>query len=402
MHVLREALARDAIAHGGDARAARQRMEGVIQALPRFRDHHVATAEIPAERVVVIDEAQRSWSREHAIRKTLDRPVRLADSEPGHLLDIMARHARPAGGQDAAPGAVSGGGWAAIVCLVGGGQEIHDGEGGLAEWGAALALRPEWDVAAAPDTLDAADPRQRLPRLAALRTDPALHLDVPVRQIRGTLAAHWVDAVLRGDAAAALRLAADAPLLTRDLGAMRAHLRAASRGTRRCGLLASSGARRLRAEGLGVELAHMDAGAVARWFLDRWPDVRASDALEVVATEFSVQGLELDHAGLCWDADLVRVAGEVAWRVRSFRGTAWQVPRGAEAIANRVNTYRVLLTRARYDTVIWVPRGDDRDATRAPAVLDDVAAFLRACGARALPEPAALAPAEREALLPWA
>lgn len=388
VHVLREALARDAIAHGNDARAARQRMEGVIQALPRFRDHHVATGEIPAERVVVIDEAQRSWSREHAIRKTLDRPVRLSDSEPGHLLDIMARHAVP------------GGGWAAIVCLVGGGQEIHDGEGGLAEWGAALALRPEWDVVAAPDTLDAADPRQRLPRLAGLRTDPALHLDVPVRQIRGTLAAHWVDAVLRGDADAALRLAADVPfLLTRDLAAMRAHLRAACRGTRRCGLLASSGARRLRASGLGVELAHMDAGAVARWFLDRWPDVRASDALEVVATEFSAQGLELDHAGLCWDADLVRVAGEAAWRVRSFRGTAWQVPRGAEAIANRVNTYRVLLTRARYDTVIWVPRGNPLDATRDPTLLDEVAAFLERCGARPLPAPAAVVAAEREALL---
>ena len=402
VHVLREALARDAIAHGSDARAARQRMEGVIQALPRFRDHHVATGEIPAERVVVIDEAQRSWSREHAIRKTLDRPVRLADSEPGHMLDIMARHARPAGGQDAAPHAMPGGGWAAIVCLVGGGQEIHDGEGGLAEWGAALALRPEWDVVAAPDTLDAADPRQRLPGLAGLRTDPALHLDVPVRQIRGTLAAHWVDAVLRGDADAALRLAADVPfLLTRDLAAMRAHLRAACRGTRRCGLLASSRARRLRAEGLGVELAHMDAGAVARWFLDRWPDVRASDALEVVATEFSAQGLELDHAGLCWDADLVRVAGEAAWRVRSFRGTAWQVPRGAEAVANRVNTYRVLLTRARYDTVIWVPRGDPLDATRDPALLDEVATFLERCGTRPLPAPAAPAPVEQEALLPW-
>ena len=400
VHVLREALARDAIAQGGDARAARQRMEGVIQALPRFRDHHVATGEVPAERVVVIDEAQRSWSREHAIRKTLDRPVRLADSEPGHLLDIMARHAGPNAVPGAVPGAVSGGGWAAIVCLVGGGQEIHDGEGGLAEWGAALALRPGWDVVAASDTLGAFDPRQRLPRLAGLRTDPALHLDVPVRQIRGTLAAHWVDAVLRGDAEAALRLADDVPfLLTRDLAAMRAHLRAACRGTRRCGLLASSGARRLRAEGLGVELAHMDAGAVARWFLDRWPDVRASDALEVVATEFSVQGLELDHAGLCWDADLVRVAGQVAWRVRSFRGTAWQVPRGEEAIANRVNTYRVLLTRARYETVIWVPRGDARDATREPSLLDEVAAFLERCGARPLPAPAAVVAAEQERVL---
>ncbi len=385
VHVLREALARDAIAQGGDARAARQRMEGVIQALPRFRDHYVGSGpvpstEVPAERVVVIDEAQRSWSRAHAVRKTLDRPVRLVDSEPGHLLDVMARHAGGEGGD---------GGWAAIVCLVGGEQEIHDGEGGLAEWGAALAERPGWDVVAAPDTLGAADPRQRLPALAGLRTDAALHLDVPVRQVRGPLSARWVDAVLRGAADEARRLADGAPLLTRDLSAMRAHLRAQSRGTRRCGLLASSGARRLRAEGLGVELAHMDAGAVARWFLDRWPDVRASDALEVVATEFSAQGLELDHAGLCWDADLVRVEGQAAWRVRAFRGTKWQDTRDAEAVANRVNTYRVLLTRARYDTVVWVPRGDAGDRTRDPAVLDAVAAFLERCGARALPDAAA-------------
>ncbi len=383
VHVLREALARDAIGRGLDGRAARQRMEGVIQALPRFRDHHVGSGEMPAERVVVVDEAQRCWSRAHAIRKTLDRPVRLSDSEPGHLLDIMAHHA----------------GWAAIVCLVGGGQEIHDGEGGLAEWGAALASRPGWDVVAAPDAAGAADPRQRLPPIGGLRTDAALHLDVAVRQVRGPLSARWVDAVLRGAADEALLLAEGAPLLTRDLAAMRAHLRAQSRGTRRCGLLASSGARRLRAEGLGVELAHMDAGAVARWFLDRWPDVRASDALEVVATEFSAQGLVLDHAGLCWDADLVRVAGQAAWRVRSFRGTAWQVARDAEAVANRVNTYRVLLTRARYDTVVWVPRGDAGDATRDPAVLDGVAAFLARCGARALPEPVAVARAGGERVL---
>ncbi|MGI3776067.1 MAG: DUF2075 domain-containing protein [Janthinobacterium lividum] len=386
VHVLREALARDAIAQGGDARAARQRMEGVIQALPRFRDHYVGSGDVPAERVVVIDEAQRSWSRAHAVRKTLDRPVRLTDSEPGHLLDVMARH-------DA------GLGWAAIVCLVGGGQEIHDGEGGLAEWGAALASRPGWDVVAAPGVLGAADLRQRLPALAGLRLDAALHLDVPVRQVRGPLSARWVDAVLRGAVGEARGLAGGAPLLTRDLSAMRAHLRAQSRGTRRCGLLASSGARRLRASGLGVELAHMDAGAVARWFLDRWPDVRASDALEVVATEFSAQGLELDHAGLCWDADLVRVEGQAAWRVRAFRGTKWQDSRDAEAVANRVNTYRVLLTRARYDTVVWVPRGDAGDRTRAPAVLDGVAAFLERCGARALPEPVAEGVVAEEALL---
>ena len=97
--------------------------------------------------------------------------------------------------------------------------------------------------------------------------------------------------------------------VTRSLDALRAALR--PRGTRTAGLVASSGARRLRAEGLGATLPHQDDDAVARWFLDRWPDVRSSDALEVVATEFSVQGLELDRVGLCWDADLVRADGQV-------------------------------------------------------------------------------------------
>jgi hypothetical protein len=370
VHVLREALARDAIRNGADRRMARQHMEYAIQALPKFRDHHVSTGEIPAERIIVVDEAQRCWSCEHAIRKSRDRPVRLTESEPALLLDIMARHA----------------GFAAVICLVGGGQEIHDGEGGLAEWGAALRARPIWRVCAPPDVMQADDPRQRVGDIAGLLALPALHLRVPVRQIRNSAAAAWVDAVLRGDSdAARLAAAQGVPfLLTRDLHAMRAWLRAAARGSRRCGLLASSGAKRLRAAGLGCELPHMDAQAVARWFLDRWPDVRASDALEVTATEFSCQGLEMDFVGLCWDGDLVRVPGRRAWQVRSFRGTGWTVPAGAEAIANQINTYRVLLTRARYETVIFVPRGDADDGTRSPDVLDGIADFLAACGAEAL------------------
>lgn len=368
VHVLREALARDAAARGGDLRAAWQRVECVIQALPRFRDHHVAGRHAPAERVVVIDEAQRCWSRAHAVGKTRTAQVRLHDSEPGHLLDIMARHE----------------GWSVLVCLLGGGQEIHDGEGGLAEWGAALAARPDWGVLAPPEALTAADPRQRLPTLPGLRRVAGLHLGVPVRSLRAPHAAVWVDAVLDADAGRAreiARLGGGVPfVVTRDLAQLRAWLRSAARGTRRAGLVASSGARRLRAEGLGATLAHQDEGAVARWFLDLWPDVRASDALEVAATEFSVQGLELDHAGLCWDGDLVR-RGSGPWQARAFRGTVWTLPQGTETRSNRLNAYRVLLTRARQGTAIWVPRGDPGDVTRDPATLDAVADFLVACGA---------------------
>ncbi len=386
VHVLREALVRDAVAQGEKRVSAVHRIKGVIQALPAFRDLHVRTGEVPAERVIVVDEAQRCWDAAQAIGKTRDRPVRLDRSEPAHLLDIMARHD----------------GFAAIICLIGNGQEIHDGEGGLAEWGKALRERPEWQVVAAPATLDAGEPRNRLPALPGLATEPALHLTVPVRSLRHDATPEWVDAVLRGDAQAARAVVAregDVPFrLTRSLAALRAGLRAACRGTveptHRAGLICSASARRLRAEGLGAELPHMDADAVARWFLDRCPqDVRASDALEQVATQFSVQGLELDHVGLCWDADLIRIVGEAAWRVRSFSGTIWQVRRDTQKIAYRLNTYRVLLTRARYQTIIWVPKGDLIDPTRDPGTLNEIAAFLRCCGALDLVDTRAPAPA---------
>ncbi|MBV8912068.1 MAG: DUF2075 domain-containing protein [Acetobacteraceae bacterium] len=370
VHVLREALVRDATTKGTDRRAAQRRMEAVIQPLPAFRDHFLSVSQPPPERLVVIDEAQRCWSRVHAVRKTRNRPVKLVDSEPGHLLDIMGR--RP--------------GWCVLVCLLGGGQEIHDGEGGLAAWGEALAARPAWRVLAPDRALEARDNRQRLPQWPGLALAPDLHLARPIRAVRAPAVAVWVEAVLDDEPERALAIACEGggvPFqLTRSLDEMRAALR--QRGTRSSGLVASSTARRLRAEGLGAVLPHQDDDAVARWFLDRWPDIRSSDALEVVASEFGVQGLELDRVGLCWDADLVR--GVQGWVARRFRANSW-IAAGSEARMNRLNAYRVLLTRARHGTIIWVPRGSQRDGTRDPAQYDRVASYLLACGATPLDAP---------------
>ncbi len=386
VHVMREALARDAARRGQvQIGKARQNMEKAVQALPAFRDHYVHTGDTPSEHVIVVDEAQRAWSADYAKRKSSARAVRLADSEAGHLLDAMTRHAD----------------WAAVVCLIGGGQEIHDGEGGVAEWGRALEARPEWLVQAAPEVTTVTDTRQRLPALAGLQLDPLLHLDVPVRSIRNHFVADWVNAVLRGDCEQAVMIAGEhGPMpfaLTRDLATLQNCLRAAARGQRRAGLVASSGAKRLRADGMGAELPHMDAALVAHWFLDRWPeDVRASDALEVLGTEFSVQGLELDHVGLCWGGDLVR--GPHGWQPRAFVGTKWQRVADPERHSNRLNTYRVLLTRARYRTVIWVPRGDVGDRTRSPEEFDAVAAFLVKCGVTGLEVVTEPAPASEPTL----
>ena len=370
LHVLRGALVRDAASRGLAARAARRRVEAVVQPLHHVRDHYAARPDVPPDRVLVIDEAQRCWTAEYARRKTRNRAVALHDSEPGILLDAMARHD----------------GWCAIVCLVGGGQEIHAGEGGIATWCAALRARPGWQVAAAPSALDGPDPRQRLQAGDGRVFDPALHLGGSLRAWRAPGTTAWVDALLAADAAGARRLAGTGlPVrLTRSLDALRRAVR--GRGTRRFGLVATAGARRLRAEGLGGLLWHQDEDAVLRWFLDTWPDIRSSDALEVAATEFGVQGLELDRVGVCWDLDLV--PGRAGWDARAFRATRWTTVRDAAGISNKLNAYRVLLTRARHATTIWVPRGDRRDPTRDPALYDAVADTLLDCGVRLLDDDA--------------
>lgn len=353
-----------------------------LQNVHRFLEHHVLRPdEVPEARIIVFDEAQRAWDAAQATRDTQRRASRLTLSEPAHTLDIMARH------ED----------WSVIVALIGNRQEINTGEAGLAEWGRVIAARREWRALAAPRAISAPEAAQRLSNGPApwLALDDALDLTVPLRSVRDPQGAPWVDALLRNESASARRIATEAGgvpfLVTRDLAAMRTALRELARGERRAGLVASSGARRLRAEGLGVQVP-----AVENWFLDRWPDVRASDALETLATEYDCQGLELDVVGLCWGGDLLR--GASGWRVRRFSGTRWNQVRNPETQGHFLNKYRVLLTRARYETVIWVPPGSPaedafHDPTRPATEMDAVADFLLACGARPLPPPARRAPA---------
>ncbi len=340
--VLREALARDAVARRGASKAqALREVKTAIQNVHRFlEDCALDPARTPPERLIVFDEAQRAWDEAKARRGTQNRPGRLTMSEPAHALEILGRHP----------------GWAVIVALIGNGQEINTGEAGLAEWGSVIAGDPRWGAVAARRVLDAVEPMQRLaeghpPWLAI---EDALDLTVPLRAVRDSAVAAWVEAVLAEDAAAARAIAlraGDFPVfVTRDLDAARAALRGFARGRRRAGLLRSSGAKRLRGEGLAAEVP---AEEVADWFLNAWPDVRASDALEAAATEYACQGLELDVCGLAWGGDLVR--GTAGWAARRFAGTRWQAERAEAHYV--LNTYRVLLTRARYETVVWVPRG---------------------------------------------
>ena len=139
-------------------------------------------------------------------------------------------------------------------------------------------------------------------------------------------------------------------------------------------LVAHSGALRLRPEGIHVK-ADVDP---ANWFLNASTDVRSSCHLEEVATEFDVQGLELDWVGVCWDGNLVRTQN--GWQYEDFKGTRWVSVHDAERARNIRNAYRVLLTRARQGMVLFVPQGSADDATRLPARYSETAAYLSFCG----------------------
>jgi hypothetical protein len=328
----------------------------------------------PAENVIIFDEAQRAW---HAA-KLQRRHKSLALSEPALTLDVMARAA---------------GEWCTIVALVGGGQEIHDGEAGLGEWGRALAASPhQWHVVAPQEALVGGEAvaSHRLfddmqgPPNVSLEENDAMHLSVSVRSPRARQIAEWVDEVLalKPDAArVALKdLTGFRLALTRDLDQARRWLHDASRGELRPGLLATAGSLRHRAYGLEMSQDFQRTYPIADWFLGPSTDVRSSHMLEVAMTEFKCQGLELDWAGLCWGDDLTVGADGASWTMRTFRGTRWQQVTSRTGRQYLINKYRVLLTRAREGMIVWVPPGDAEDPTRDPSVLDRTAEYLRSAG----------------------
>jgi len=367
VRVLSEALARDDSRRTGRAISeSRRRVSTFVQNVHRFIDAHFADSAAPRDRVVIFDEAQRAWNAEHSQRK-----FKRDRSEPEIMLDIMNRHE----------------GWAVIVALVGSGQEINTGEAGLGEWGRALAERfPHWKVLISPHLVEETFARDNLfqvpPNDLEIVEDGRLHLEVSLRSYKAEAVSEFVSQLLSihvAGARAALSSCSDFPLvLTRDLAKARAWLKRRQRGSRRIGLVASSGGRRLIAHGLDVRTS-LD---VENWFLNPASDVRSSYYLEMPATEFGIQGLELDWTGVCWDLDLVPERG--GWSVKAFKGTKWQSVRDPIRRRYVLNKYRVLLTRAREGMIIWVPPGDPSDWTRPPQKYNCIAEYLKSCGLKEL------------------
>ena len=353
------------------------------------------------EHVDIFDEAQRSWTYEQ-LRNWLSRKKGIQNfpmSEPEFLTWGLDKK------KD----------WAVIVCLVGGGQEINTGEAGISTWLSAIHdAFDNWHVYYPANLREKeyADGKveERLAAIPEAQKHPIeeLHLSVSKRSFRAENLSLFVKALLDVDVNLAKeqlqKLDAHYPIrLTRDLEKAKDWLRKVHRGSERYGLLVSSQAYRLRPLSIDVRCKP----DTVHWFLDDITDIRSSLFLEDAATEFDVQGLELDYAAIVWDGDMIYDPDHVVlspkdrkkpeliqgpWTQRSFNGGVWQNIASDMRRMYQLNAYRVLLTRARQGMVICVPAGngakniDDSylDPTRIPLFYDSTYDYLKSLGIKEL------------------
>ena len=377
--VLREALARDTIARASSdgitirKGEARQKVATFIQNVHHFRDDCLADERAPPEHVVLFDEAQRAWTLEQTtnfMARKKNRPG-FDQSEPEFLISCVDRHPD----------------WAVVVCLVGGGQEINTGEAGISEWLDAILNRFQgWEVHLSPSLTESeyrsATSLEKVLALNSTKQNHHLHLATSMRSFRAESLSKFVRQVLDIDEDAPKTLnqiSARYPIkITRNLGIAKQWLRDQARGSERYGIVVSSQAQRLKPHAIDVRVKTDPV----KWFLDGKEDTRSSFYLEDVATEFQVQGLELDWACVVWDGDL-RFNGS-GWSHHEFKGTRWNRIQKLERQIYLKNAYRVLLTRARQGMVLVIPQGSDEDPTRAASFYDPTFEYFKSLGLQEL------------------
>lgn len=374
--ILQEALARDKVKRANEQGIklkkgkARSDVKAFIQNIHHFRDECLTNNEPPIEHVVLFDEAQRAWTLEQTstfMRQKKDKP-NFNQSEPEFLISCLNRHPD----------------WSVVVCLVGGGQEINTGEAGISEWVESLERSfPDWKIYISSRLTDseynASEVLKKLAHRKGVKYKDALHLAVSMRSFRAENVSLLIKQILDlkiSDAQTTLKqIDHNYPIvITRDLRKAKQWLKSKARGTERYGIVVSSQAQRLKPYAIDVKSPINPI----HWFLDGKEDVRSSYYLEDVATEFQVQGLELDWSCVTWDADF-RYSSD-GWEHWSFVGSKWNHINKSERKLYLKNAYRVLLTRARQGMVIVVPSGDIEDPTRNPKFYDSTFNYLKEIG----------------------
>lgn len=374
--ILQEALTRDKVARElSDGRRitkreAKQAVKSFIQIIHHYRDAYLVDPRAPSDHVAIFDEAQRAWNKEQTVKfmKQKKNQDNFDFSEPEFLISCLDRH------ED----------WSVIVCLVGGGQEINTGEAGISEWLDAISGRfNHWEVYISPQLAESEyasiNSIKQLESKSKIHFQNDLHLAVSMRSFRAETLSYFIQKVLEIEIEKAqqalAKITAKYPIvITRDLTKAKKWLKEKARGSERFGIVVSSQAQRLKPHAIDVK-SPLDP---VNWFLNGKDDVRSSYFLEDAATEFHIQGLELDWACLVWDGDL-RFDNTV-WKSYSFKGNKWQNIHNPIRKKYLINAYRVLLTRARQGMVIVVPEGNFEDHTRKAEYYDPTFNYLKSIG----------------------
>ncbi len=376
VNILQEALARDKVKRAKDKGeklkkgVARSEVKAFIQNVHHFRDDGLKDKNPPIEHVALFDEAQRAWTLEQTSNFMRQKKGKLNfnQSEPEFLISCLDRHPD----------------WAVVVCLVGGGQEINTGEAGISEWVESLERSfPDWKIYISNRLIDseynAENVLEQIRDRQSVQYSDSLHLAVSMRSFRAEnvslLVKQLLDLNINSAKETFDELKHRYPIvIARDFSKAKKWLKSKARGSERYGIVVSSQAQRLKPYAIDVK-SPIDP---IHWFLDGKEDVRSSYYLEDVATEFHVQGLELDWACVAWDGDLRY--NPLGWIYKSFRGSKWQNINKETRQLYLKNAYRVLLTRARQGMVIVIPEGDEEDLTRLPEFYDDTFKYLESIG----------------------
>ena len=397
VEVLQEALTRDYIERERIIKSntrtkkedAKRKVKASIQMIHHYRDLYLEGVDvtlegikrrpgctdktyIPAEHVAIFDEAQRAWTKEelqHFMREKKN-IQNFPHSEPEYLISCMDRR------RD----------WGVVICLVGNGQSINKGEAGLKEWIESILRRyKSWDVYISQTILESEELSQKqiTDIQPQLKLRKELHLEMSMRSFRSESVSLFINQLLDLKVEEArstlyeLRKNNYPIVMTRSLERAKRWLRSKKRGNERMGLLASSKAERLKAISINVKYSPN----FIHWFLEDSQDIRSSDTLEDVLTEFEVQGLEIDWACVAWDADLRLSEDKHTWEHFQLRGGGkWQNIKKLVNQEYQINAYRVLLTRARQGIVVLIPEGDDTDTTRKREWYDRTYNYLKGIG----------------------
>lgn len=369
--VLQESLARDDVKRNDTKKTeALRKSKEFIQIIHHFRDDTLTHLHAPIEKVVIFDEAQRAWDKAQltSFMKRKKGRANFDMSEPEFLIDVMDRH------ED----------WTTIICLIGGGQEINTGEAGLGEWFNSLSRNfPHWDIYVSDRISDYEYTRgntfEAFMKRQNCKIVSELHLSVSLRSFRSEKVASFVkeslDAHVENAREILQQFKHNYPIcLTRNIQKAKDWITLKTKGSQRCGVIASSGAKRLRSYGIWVD-NKIDA---PKWFLNSKEDIRSSNFLEETATEFDIQGLELDWAIVCWDANMRFNNG--IFEYYDFRGSSWNTIHKEENLLYRKNAYRVLMTRARQGFIIFIPHGNSKDDTSLPQFYEGIYKYFISLG----------------------